>query len=46
LRLSLPGGGGYGSPEARATDDVRRDLAAGYITPGEARDIYGQKDEE
>jgi len=46
LRLSLPGGGGYGRPEARAGDDVRRDLAAGYITAGDARDIYGQQDEE
>jgi N-methylhydantoinase B len=46
LRLSLPGGGGYGAPETRARDDVRRDLAAGYITAGEARDIYGQQDEE
>ena len=46
LRLSLPGGGGYGDPRARPRDEVIADLEAGYITPGDARDIYGQKDEE
>jgi N-methylhydantoinase B len=43
LRLSLPGGGGYGAPEDRARDDVIAGLAAGYITRGQARDIYGQR---
>src|SRR6056297_61848 len=46
LRLSLPGGGGYGPPEARAREEVMRDLAAGYITADAARDIHGQQDEE
>jgi N-methylhydantoinase B len=46
LRLSLPGGGGYGAPEDRARDDVKRDVAAGYISPDQARDIYRPEDEE
>jgi N-methylhydantoinase B len=46
LRLSLPGGGGYGAPEDRARADVRADLAAGYITAREARENYGFDEEE
>jgi N-methylhydantoinase B len=46
LRLSLPGGGGYGRPEARGRGEVTRDLAAGYITAEQARNIHGQQDEE
>jgi N-methylhydantoinase B len=46
LRLSLPGGGGYGRPEARGRLEVTRDLAAGYITAEQARNIHGQQDEE
>ncbi|MCB1363567.1 MAG: hydantoinase B/oxoprolinase family protein [Rhodobacteraceae bacterium] len=41
LRLCLPGGGGYGDPKARARDAVRADLAAGYVSPAQARDDYG-----
>jgi N-methylhydantoinase B len=40
LRLSLPGGGGYGAAGARDHAQVRADLAAGYITPEQARDDY------
>ncbi len=46
LRLSLPGGGGYGDPKTRARDDIKRDVAAGYISAKEAREIYGLNDEE
>jgi N-methylhydantoinase B len=46
LRLSLPGGGGYGAPGDRARGDVRADLTAGYITPGQARKVYGFDEEE
>ncbi len=41
LRLSLPGGGGYGAADARDTDKVRADLAAGYITKEQAKSDYG-----
>ncbi|QPM91505.1 hydantoinase B/oxoprolinase family protein [Pseudooceanicola algae] len=41
LRLSLPGGGGYGAPSDRDKAAIRADLAAGYITPDQARECYG-----
>lgn len=41
LRLSLPGGGGYGAPEDRDQGAIRADLAAGYITLQDARETYG-----
>src|SRR5690606_13854716 len=41
LRLSLPGGGGYGDPRQRSRDKVRSDLKAGYITKEQPRDDYG-----
>lgn len=41
LRLALPGGGGYGPPEARAPAAIAADLAAGLITAQEAHEIYG-----
>jgi N-methylhydantoinase B len=44
LRLSLPGGGGFGPARDRDPDLVRADLAAGYITPEQARDDYGLDD--
>ena len=44
LRLSLPGGGGYGDPKTRPRDAVRADLRAGYISASDARDLYGLSD--
>lgn len=44
LRLSLPGGGGYGDPRARARDLVEADLRAGMITPEQAKSDYGYDD--
>ena len=41
IRASSPGGGGYGDPQRRPVEDVRRDVARGYITPKTARDVYG-----
>jgi N-methylhydantoinase B len=41
LRLSLPGGGGYGDPQARDRAAVAADLDAGLITEDEARNLYG-----
>ena len=41
LRLSLPGGGGYGPPERRAPEALRADLEGGYVGPEEAREKYG-----
>ena len=42
LRLSLPGGGGYGDPAKRPPEKVQEDLAAGFISPEQARADYGQ----
>lgn len=39
------GGGGFGDPRERDRDAVAADLLAGYITPEEARDVYGYEEE-
>ncbi|MEP1765277.1 MAG: hydantoinase B/oxoprolinase family protein [Sulfitobacter sp.] len=43
LKLSLPGGGGYGDPNNRDKTQVAQDLAAGFITEEQATQIYGLK---
>lgn len=43
LRLSLPGGGGYGAPEDRDPSRVADDLRAGLIAPEQAEQDYGYK---
>ncbi|MEL6953033.1 MAG: hydantoinase B/oxoprolinase family protein [Pseudomonadota bacterium] len=40
LRLSLPGGGGFGAPSARDTAKIHSDIRAGLITAEEAREIF------
>ncbi|MDA4844381.1 hydantoinase B/oxoprolinase family protein [Hoeflea poritis] len=44
LRLSLPGGGGYGDPKRRDRARVAADLEAGMITPEQAKVDYGYDD--
>lgn len=44
LKLSLPGGGGYGDPKDRNREQVAEDLAAGFITQDQAKDAYGLKE--
>ena len=41
LRLSLPGGGGYGAPRDRSREAIARDVAAGFITAEQAKQDYG-----
>lgn len=41
VQMGFPGGAGYGPPEQRDRDSVRRDLAYGYITAEQAAEIYG-----
>lgn len=41
LRLSLPGGGGFGDPLKRDATRIDRDLRQGYITPEQAKTDYG-----
>ena len=40
LKLSLPGGGGYGNPKSRGRDLVKADYEAGMITAAQAKDDY------
>lgn len=44
LRLSLPGGGGYGPPTDRDPAQVREDLRAGLISAAQAEQEYGYKE--
>lgn len=46
LRLSLPGGGGIGNPLDRNRSAVLDDVAAGYVSLREAKEVYGLKDQE
>jgi N-methylhydantoinase B len=41
LRLYTSGGGGWGDPLERPPDLVARDVLAGVVTPGSAREDYG-----
>ena len=43
LKLSLPGGGGYGDPASRDSRKVREDLDAEYITSAQAQFLYQLK---
>ena len=46
LRLSLPGGGGYGDPRKREKQMVAADLKAGMISVDQAAEDYGYSGEE
>ena len=39
--LQAPGSGGYGPPSARDPAALSEDLQDGYVTPAEARRLYG-----
>jgi N-methylhydantoinase B len=41
FRQLTPGGGGYGDPLERDPAAVAADLRNEYITPEQARDVYG-----
>ena len=41
--MEAPGSGGYGPPSGRDTRALSEDLLDGYVTPAEARRIYGVK---
>lgn len=41
IRITGPGGGGYGNPAERPVADVQADLKAGFITIGGAKADYG-----
>ncbi|MEM6679347.1 MAG: hydantoinase B/oxoprolinase family protein [Pseudomonadota bacterium] len=44
LRLSLPGGGGYGDPAFRDRAAVARDIGAGFVTREDAKKLYGYEE--
>ena len=46
LKLSLPGGGGYGSPEKRKPEDIKEDLRAGFISLHQAKTDYRYKGQD
>ncbi|WP_305983720.1 hydantoinase B/oxoprolinase family protein [Roseibium sp. MMSF_3544] len=45
LRLSLPGGGGFGDPEKRDRSQVAADIEAGVVSPSRAAKDYGYSGE-
>ena len=46
VQMGFPGGAGYGQPEKRSREAVRRDLAYGYITSEQAAEDYGLSEAE
>lgn len=46
VMLALPGGAGYGDPQSRDREAVKRDLARGYISEAAAREKYGLNQSE
>jgi len=43
IRVSTPGGGGYGNPAEREPALIARDVARGYYTAEEAREKFGAR---
>jgi N-methylhydantoinase B len=43
VRVSTPGGGGYGDPGRRDPAKVARDVARGYYTPEQAERLFGKR---
>ncbi|MBX3499275.1 MAG: hydantoinase B/oxoprolinase family protein [Alphaproteobacteria bacterium] len=41
VRVSTPGGGGYGDPAKRSPALIERDLRRGYYTPEQVRTLFG-----
>lgn len=41
VHVRTPGGGGYGNPQARKHDAIKRDIELGYYQPAEAEDLFG-----
>nr|BFE58299.1 hydantoinase B/oxoprolinase family protein [Dactylosporangium thailandense] len=44
VTLLTAGGGGHGEPRERDPDLVREDVAEGYVSPEQAREVYGVED--
>ncbi|PVA07938.1 hydantoinase B/oxoprolinase family protein [Thalassorhabdomicrobium marinisediminis] len=46
VMMAFPGGGGYGAPQDRPRDLVKRDLLHGYISAETAAQVYGLAEAE
>jgi N-methylhydantoinase B len=44
VKILMPGGGGYGPPEERDRERVRRDVEEGFVSAEAARTVYGLED--
>ncbi len=44
VMLAFPGGAGYGKPEQRDIESVKKDLLHGYISEDTAKNVYGLSD--
>jgi N-methylhydantoinase B len=43
IRIRTGNGGGYGDPRRRHPEAVAADVRAGFVTPEQAREVYGQE---
>jgi N-methylhydantoinase B len=43
VRVSTPGGGGFGDPAKRKPEAIARDVAKGYYSEAEAREKFGKR---
>ena len=43
IKLTAPGGGGYGDPKQRDPEAVREDVAEGYVSAKAAKELFGAK---
>ena len=43
VRVSTPGGGGFGDPAKREPEAIARDIARGYYTAEQAREKFGKR---
>src|SRR4030081_432577 len=43
VRVSTPGGGGFGDPARRKSEAIARDVARGYYSEAEAREKFGKR---
>ena len=41
MKMSSPGGGGYGNPLKRDPEKIRRDVKDGVVSNDAAKEIYG-----
>jgi N-methylhydantoinase B len=46
ISFRLAGAGGYGDPKKRSRDQLKRDVADGYISAEKAIELYGASKEE